>query len=109
MDDDLNTPVALSVLYELITETNKLISEGKLSAATAKNILTFWEKINKILGLSIADQKKIPAEIIKLAEKRKAAREGRDFAKSDELRDEISDRGYIVEDLKNNNYFIKKK
>jgi cysteinyl-tRNA synthetase len=109
MDDDLNTPVALSVLYELITETNKLIAEGKLSAATAKNILTFWEKINKILGLSIADQKKIPAEIIKLAEKRKAAREGRDFAKSDELRDEISDRGYIVEDLKNNNYFIKKK
>ena len=109
MDDDLNTPLALSVLYELITETNKLIAEEKLSATTAKNILNFWKKINKVLGLIIADQEKIPEEITKLAEERKMARENKDFAKSDELRDKISNLGYIVEDLKNNNYFIRKK
>ncbi|MDR3559076.1 MAG: cysteine--tRNA ligase, partial [Candidatus Pacebacteria bacterium] len=109
MDDDLNTPLALAVLYELITETNKLIAEEKLSAATAKNIFNFWEKINKVLGLAIADREEIPKEIIKLAEARKTARENKDFAKSDELREKISEFGYEIDDSKNNNYTIKKK
>jgi len=41
MNDDLNTPLALSIVYELITETNKLMTENKLSADSAKNILSF--------------------------------------------------------------------
>lgn len=110
MDDDLNTPLALSVLYELITETNKLLAENKLSAETAKNILGFWEKINKVFGLVIDEEKKeIPEEIIKLAEERKTARENKDFKKSDELRYDIEKLDYIIEDLKDNNYAIKKK
>jgi len=110
MDDDLNTPLALSVVYELITETNKLIAEEKLSAATAKSILNFWEKINKVFGLEIASSAiKIPEDVIRMAEERKAARENKDFQKSDELRDEIAEAGYIIEDLKDNQYKIIKK
>ena len=108
MDDDLNTPLALSVLYELITETNKLVSEKKLSASSAKNILAFWEKINKVFGLIIEENKiEIPSDILQLAEERKQARENGNFSVSDELRKKIEDAGYIVEDLKDNNYLIK--
>jgi len=44
-----------------------------------------------------------------LAEERKEARQNKDFAKSDELRDAIDKLGYIVEDTKDNNFIIKKK
>ena len=123
MDDDLNTPLALSVLYELITETNKLLAEEKLSVMTAKDILKFWEKINKVLGLAIVETKIISKtitgvaniinaeeeEIKNLAEERKVARENKDFQKSDELRKKIDRLGYMVEDVKDNNYKLIKK
>ncbi|MFA7319467.1 MAG: cysteine--tRNA ligase [Parcubacteria group bacterium] len=125
IDDDLNIPLALSVVYELITETNKFLAEDKLSIATAENILKFWEKINKVLGLkvkifvtttftlkrNIGDVaiSNFPEEIIRLAEKRKVARDNKDFQKSDELRKEIEKAGYIIEDLKDNNYKLTKK
>ncbi|OGI29553.1 MAG: cysteine--tRNA ligase [Candidatus Moranbacteria bacterium RIFOXYA12_FULL_44_15] len=109
MDDDLNTPLALSVLYELITETNKLTTGGKLSSGTAKEILDFWNKINKVFGLIIKKEElTVPQEIITLAEERKRAREEKNFQKSDELREEIEKMGYVVEDLKDNQYSIRK-
>lgn len=109
MDDDLNTPLALSVLYDLITEINKLISANKLQPNEAKKLISAWEKMNKVLGLVIEKEKiEIPENIIALAEERKKAREEKDFKKSDELRKEIEKAGYIIEDLKNNTYSIKK-
>lgn len=108
MDDDLNTPLALSVLYELITETNKLLAENKLGAEEAKKILALWEKMNKVFGLVIKqDALEIPQEIQKISEERKSARENKDFQKSDELRKIIEKKGYTIEDLKDNNYLIK--
>jgi cysteinyl-tRNA synthetase len=110
MDDDLNTPLALSVLYELITETNKLIAENKLSAEDAKNILALWNRMNKVFGLIIEkDKAEIPQDVIRLAEERKQARIDKYFSKSDELRKEIEEKGYLVEDSKENNFKIKKK
>jgi cysteinyl-tRNA synthetase len=109
MDDDFNTPIALSIVYDLITETNKLLQNNKLGAAEAKNILVFWEKINKVFGLIISESEiKIPEEIKKLAEERKSARKNKDFQKSDDLRKEIEKLGYIIEDLKDNEFQIKK-
>jgi len=107
MDDDLNTPLALSVLYELITETNKLIAENKLGIKDAKQILATWEKMNKVFGLIIPETAGIPQDIKNLAEERKAVRENKDFPKSDELRGKIAELGYVIEDLKDNNYLIK--
>ncbi len=110
MDDDLNTPLALAVIYELISETNKFLSEENLSAATAENILKFWEKINKVLGLVMSEEiLTLPEEVVALAEERKAARHNKDFQASDELRATIEKAGYTIEDLKDNNYKITKK
>jgi cysteinyl-tRNA synthetase len=109
MNDDLNTPLALSVLYELITETNKLLQTNKLQANEAKKILSLWEKMNKVFGLVIKKKEvEIPKEIIKIAAARKKARAEKDFQKSDELRKEIEKLGYIIEDVKEG-YKIKKK
>lgn len=109
MNDDLNTPVALSVLYELMTETNKLIAENNLGSEIARKILALWEKMNKVFGLVISEKEiKIPQEIINLAEKRKIARQKKDFQKADELRDQVLKMGYAIEDQENNGFVVKR-
>lgn len=100
MDDDLNTTLALTVLYELITDTNKQIAENKLSAADAKNILSLWKKMNSVLGFILQEKADIPQEIKDLADQREEARKNKDFTKSDELRTLIEKQGYTVEDTK---------
>lgn len=100
MDDDLNTPLALTVLYELITDTNKQIAENKLSALDAKNILSLWKKMNSVFGFIMQEKVEIPSEIKELAMQREEARLAKDFAKSDELRALIEKQGFAVEDTK---------
>lgn len=109
MDDDLNTPLALSVLYELITETNKSIADNKLGNEDAKDILALWEKMNKVFGLIIMEKEAIPEKVLEVAEERKTARENKDFKASDELRKRLEKLGYAIEDLKDNKYSIRKK
>ncbi|MCX6762903.1 MAG: class I tRNA ligase family protein, partial [Candidatus Moranbacteria bacterium] len=107
MDDDLNVPLALSHLYELITETNKQIKD--LSAEEAKKILAIFEKMNKVLGLKFSEKEiAIPEEITKLAKARLESRKNKDFQKSDELRKKIEKMGYFIEDLVDS-YKLKKK
>ncbi|HPN96519.1 MAG TPA: cysteine--tRNA ligase [Candidatus Moranbacteria bacterium] len=110
MDDDLNTPLAISVFYELMTEANKLIAKEQLNEEEAEKIIGFWEKINKFFGLVIPkDLEQVPLEVKQWAEERKEARMVRNFAYSDELRKKIEAKGYLVEDVKNNKYTLKKK
>jgi cysteinyl-tRNA synthetase len=108
MNDDLNTPLALSVLYELIADANKLLVNSALSFGDARKILALWKKINSVFGLRLFGQAEIPKELIELAEKRKNAKLDQNFEQSDKLRQKIESFGYIVEDLKDNNYLIKK-
>ena len=56
----------------------------------------------------ISDQEKIPENLILIAKRRKQAREEKDFQLSDDLRKEIERLGYVMEDLKGNDYLIKK-
>lgn len=110
MEDDLNTPLALSIVFELITETNKLMSAGKIGSREAASILKAWNRINGVLGLRIdSSLSEIPEEIERIAEERKAAREAKDFGRSDELRDELDRAGYMIEDLPGNAYDLKRK
>jgi cysteinyl-tRNA synthetase len=117
MNDDLNTPLALSVLYELITETNKLIQANEVPTDSrdsdrsvgTKNILDFWEKMNKVFGLIITEKHtEIDRITQKLIEEREVARKNKDFKKSDEMRKKIEAKGYIIEDAKGG-YKLKKR
>jgi len=100
MDDDFNTPLALSVVYDLITQANKLDSEEKLTSADIKNIKNFWQKINAVFSLDInlEEKENVPEKILKLANQREEARDQKDFQKADELREEIEKLGYNIED-----------
>jgi len=106
MDDDFNTPEALAVILKMVNEGNKLLDEKLMgNPAEVKKTL---EMFAKVFGLILGGEK-IPENIISLAEKRKEARNEKDFSKSDQFRDKILNLGYIVEDLKDNEFILKKK
>ncbi|MEF3691734.1 MAG: cysteine--tRNA ligase [Candidatus Moraniibacteriota bacterium] len=100
MDDDFNTPLALSLIYDLIGQFNKLEAENKITPADFKNTLSFWNKVNSVFSFEIqpTQEEKIPAEIIKLAEEREAARKNKNFQEADNLRDKLKEQGYEIED-----------
>lgn len=93
INDDLNMPLAMSFVWEASKFEKK-----------NKEIAAILAKFDTVLGLKIDeldDQKEeIPQEILDLVEQRKIARKNKDFAKSDELRDELIKRGYTVKDTK---------
>lgn len=102
MDDDLNTPKALAVLFEMITEANTEMDKNYLNSPNLKLLNSTLIKINNVLGLKTHtdSNNSIPENIIQLAEERILARKEKDFTKADALRKKIEMKGYILEDTK---------
>jgi cysteinyl-tRNA synthetase len=99
LDDDLNISAALGFLFESIRETNRAFDRNELSAASAKAWLNWWERVNSVLVLE-EETAALPPEVAKLANERARARLAKDWQKSDELRDELSARGWEARDTK---------
>lgn len=96
MNDDLNISGALAAIFTFMTEINKIMDS--ISKKDAIKIKETMLKFDSVLGVMHKEKEEIPKEISELAEKREQARKNKDFALSDKLRDEISNKGYIVED-----------
>lgn len=97
--DDLNISVALAVLFDLVRDLNAYSDAGKMDAAGAKASLALLESWDKVLGvLPLHKQEPIPADLLHMLEKRETARKTKNFALSDQMRDEILARGYLIED-----------
>jgi len=88
IDDDLNMPEALQVLWKLIRDEK---AEGKLGTI---------KKMDEVFGLNLLKQEKleVPEEIDELIERRNQARKKKDFKLADELRDKIKKKGYSIDD-----------
>ncbi|MEA3323112.1 MAG: cysteine--tRNA ligase [Patescibacteria group bacterium] len=100
MDDDMNTPLALSTLLALITQTNILMDDETLH--NTDEINTFFTKACNALGITTTiTQQNIPQEITTLAQKREEARKNKDYVLSDKLRDELVEKGYEIKDVSN--------
>ena len=108
MADDFNTALALSNLFGYAKEINKFIAakDGK-ATAYAKQIQktyallgVFTRTPEEYAALFAEEESGIPADVQAIAEERWAARQNRDWAKSDELRDKLSSMGYAVKDSK---------
>jgi cysteinyl-tRNA synthetase len=100
LDDDLNISAALGFLFETIRETNRAMDAGELDSATASAWLNWWDRINRVLDLEKGKADVIPSEVSQLAEERARARTEKNFARSDELREQIAALGWEVRDTK---------
>jgi cysteinyl-tRNA synthetase len=98
LDDDLNISAAWATVFDWVRETNKRSADNSLTAAQAATELAAWEKVNSVLGIGSIAEAEAPAEIVALLQARQAARKAKDFKRSDEIRDELKAKGWIVED-----------
>ena len=104
MQDDLNTPGALGVVFELVRDVNAAIDAGALGADDASAVREAFDWFDQVLGVIQLRRREESAppvpvdEIERLIEERRAARSRRDFAKADEIRHGLAARGIILED-----------
>ena len=100
MDDDLNTADAIGVLFELARAVNTFVSEPRGKEALDKAAAVFDELCGVLGILQHSDTEEAPEAAVKLLEQRAAARAQKDWARADEIRDELKALGYAVEDSK---------
>lgn len=97
--DDINISVALAVFFDLIRELNILCDEKKLNIGDAEEAIGYFERYNLVLGLQLsAKGGEVPRELREMLAKREDARRRKDFSLSDQMRDAIQERGYLIED-----------
>ena len=92
INDDLNMPLAMGVVWEVIRYEKK-----------SKQLADLLLKFDTVLGLKIDEENKkeeIPEEIINLLKQRQQARQEKNWAESDRIRDLIKEKGYMVKDGK---------
>ena len=101
MDDDLNTSVALAVVHELTREVNTALARQVLREDNKREIIEAIESIDSVLNVIGRPQREmLDEEIQKLIDERQEARHRRDFARADEIRDQLAERGIVLEDTK---------
>ena len=92
MDDDLNTADAISVIFELVKYANVNVTEES-TKATVELVLNTVTKLCDILGIITEKKKEIlDSDIEALIEERQSARKAKNFARADEIRDQLSDK-----------------
>ena len=103
MDDDFNTPKAIAVIFEFINKINSLIDQNKINKENARNVLAFFDWINKILEIkpessfsAVSPRKK--EKIKELIKEREKYRKRKEWKKADKIREKIKNLGYLIED-----------
>ena len=98
--DDLNTAAALAEVFGMSREVNAALAADDLSPAGAAAVRSEMSGMTRVLGLDAVagGEDAAPADIVQMAEDRRAARAARDFARADQLRAAINERGYEVRD-----------
>ena len=98
VNDDLNMPLAMGIVWEVVRNNKK-----------SKQFADLLLEFDRILGLDLENSRKyldeqekveLPKEILDLIEQRKIARENKDWAESDRIRDLLKEKGYTVKDTK---------
>lgn len=108
MDDDFNSPLAVSVLFDLARDLNKAQADEPEQAAALGAVL---RKLGGVLGILQREPEDFlkagapaggssDAEIERLIERRAAAKRAGDYAEADRIRDELKAQGVILEDGK---------
>ncbi|HUG30485.1 MAG TPA: cysteine--tRNA ligase [Candidatus Limnocylindria bacterium] len=100
LDDDLNVSAALAALFDLVRELNRRVADRGLSTADAGRALGVLRHLDSVLAVLPEPTDDPPPDVADLLAAREAARDGRNWAESDRLRDELLAMGVSVEDTR---------
>ena len=100
MEDDFNTADAVSYVFELVKYANTT-ANGSSSREYLEGLLGLIVKLTDVLGLIVEKEEEMLAEDIeKLIEERQVARKAKNFQRADEIRNELLEKGIILEDTR---------
>ena len=107
LNNDLNTPLALTAFYKLIREVNSLAAEEKITQTSAEIVLPEFERMSVILGiqiLKVSDAEK--NEINQMIKKRDEYRMQKNYEQADSIRAKIAEKNIIFFDHKNKTTWV---
>lgn len=114
MDDDFNAPNAIAILQSLTTEVNKLLNSAQPVGVEVLKAINdhYLELGGKVLGIvpeaestSGADAARLEGVVRMLIEMRAQARKEKQFARADQIRDQLKDLGIVLEDRADGTFF----
>ncbi len=100
MDDDLNISRAMASIFKRVKEINRLLQQGRLSAACAAQILDVMRSIDGVLGLFDFKDSASSERVRQLIRRREQVRKEQDWPAADRLRDQLEELGVVVMDYK---------
>ena len=99
MQDDFNTPDAITAMFQWATEANHLLQQASVPAEDLQAVLKVFEEMNGVLRIvDISEDELLDEDIERLIEERNAARSNKDWARADEIRDRLAAEGIVLED-----------
>jgi cysteinyl-tRNA synthetase len=98
MDDDWNVSAAWGAVFDWVREANRLSLAGQITSVQAAAALAAWERVDSVFGLGRPAEHDVPSEIEALLREREAARTAKDFKLADGLRQQLKEKGWVIED-----------
>lgn len=99
MQDDFNTPDAITAMFLWASEANQLLKEASIPAADLHEVLRAFNEMNGVLRIvNTATDELLDEEIEALIAERVEARKNKNWARADEIRDKLADEGIVLED-----------
>jgi cysteinyl-tRNA synthetase len=100
LDDDLNLPQGVGLVFELVREANAALDAGRVGEGGLAALRALLDDVDAHLDVIRTDERGLADEVERLIAEREAARKARDFRRADQIRDELRERGIALEDSK---------
>lgn len=101
MDEDLNAAEALAAVHDFVRETNSSMAAGAIKSEDKATLLAAIDRFDSVFNIfGEAKKEMLDSEVQALIDERQAARKAKNFARSDEIRDQLTALGILLEDTK---------
>jgi len=100
LDDDLNLPLGIGLVFELLREANAVLDAGRAGARNVASLRALLDEVDAHLDVIRIDEPGLAEEVERLIEEREAARRSRNFSRADAIREDLRGRGIALEDSK---------